>query len=122
MIGVTRRVLIVDDHAGFRSSARALLEAGGRLAVIGEAGTGSEALAAVTELQPDIVLLDIVLPDLDGFTVCDAILRNDPLQPAVVLTSSRGRALYGPQLAASQARGFIPKDELSAAAVIDLAG
>ena len=74
MVVVPRTLLIVDDHAGFRSSARALLEADGRLVVVGEAGTGTEAVTAVHRLRPDIVLLDIALPDIDGFAVCESIM------------------------------------------------
>jgi len=116
-----RTVLIVDDHAGFRSSARALLEAKGRLDVVGEAGTGAEALEATTRLRPDIVLLDIVLPDVDGITVCEMIMRDPTFQPAVVLTSSRGPAAYGTRLTTSPARGFIAKDDLSASGLLALA-
>ena len=59
-----RTVLIVDDHAGF-GFARQLLEAGG-FEVVGEAQDGASAVAAVEKLRPDLVLLDIVLPDTDG--------------------------------------------------------
>ena len=122
MTHVPRTVLIVDDHAGFRASARALLEANGELAVVGEAGTGSEALSAVTRLLPDIVLLDIALPDVDGFTVCDSIMREETLRSVVILTSSRSSAAYGSRIGASAASGFIPKDELSASRLLSLAG
>src|SRR4051812_47675967 len=107
MLTVRPTVLIVDDHPGFRASARALLEAGGHLDVIGEVGTGTDALAAALRLRPDIVLLDITLPDIDGFTVCESILRDQVYPSIVVLTSSRSRAAYGPRIAASPARGFI---------------
>src|SRR6266700_3323207 len=65
-------VVIVDDHAGFRSSARALLEAEG-FDVVGEAGDGVSALVAVGRLHPHVVLLDIQLPDIDGFEVADRL-------------------------------------------------
>jgi len=108
-------LLIVDDHAGFRSSARALLEADG-WRVIGEASTGNDAIAAARRLRPDAVLLDIALPDIDGFAVCESIMQDETAR-AVVLTSSRNPASYGSRLHASRARGFIPKDELSAASL-----
>lgn len=117
-----RTLLIVDDHAGFRSSARALFEADGHLVVVGEAGTGTEAIAAVHLLRPDIVLLDIALPDLDGFAVCESIMSGETVHSIVVLTSSRSTASYGSRLRASRARGFIPKDELSAASLRALTG
>ena len=122
MVQMRKTVLIVDDHAGFRASARALLEADGRLEVIGEAGTGTEAVDAVTRLLPDIVLLDIALPDVDGFAVCESVMRNRIHRPVVVLTSSRSPAAYGARLGASPARGFIGKDELSAVGLLALAG
>ena len=64
-------VLIVDDHAGFRLAARALLEADG-FDVVGESATGNEGLEAVGRLRPDLVLLDVGLPDIDGIEVWDA--------------------------------------------------
>nr|WP_197536477.1 response regulator transcription factor [Microlunatus phosphovorus] len=116
-----RTVLIVDDHAGFRVAARALLESDGRLDVVGEADNGADAIRATTRLHPDIVLLDIVLPDLDGFAVCESIMSDGSNPPAVVLISSRGPSSYRTRLSASPACGFLPKDELSAATLLALA-
>jgi DNA-binding NarL/FixJ family response regulator len=113
-------VLIVDDHAAFRASARALLQAEG-FDVIGEATDGAEAVAAVAVLRPQIVLLDIQLPDLDGLTVAEQ-LAAAPDPPAVVLISSRDAAAYGPRLQATPARGFIPKRGLSGEALAALVG
>jgi DNA-binding NarL/FixJ family response regulator len=108
---VAATVLIVDDHAGFRSFARALLEAEG-YDVVGEATDGASALAAARALAPELVLLDVALPDMDGFAVCDALLDDDA-DPAVILTSSRDVSSYRRRLQQSRARGFIPKSELS---------
>ncbi|WP_448639216.1 response regulator [Geodermatophilus sp. URMC 63] len=108
---MTPRVLIVDDHAPFRSLARRLLVAEG-FRVVGEAADGAGALAAVRELTPDVVLLDVQLPDLDGFAVAEALARGQPAV-VVVLVSSRARLDYGHRVAASTARGFIAKAELS---------
>jgi DNA-binding NarL/FixJ family response regulator len=113
-------VLIVDDHAGFRSFARALLEAEG-FEVVGEAGDGATALALAGELAPEVVLLDVALPDTDGFEVCDALLREDA-GPAVILTSSRDASSYRRRLERSRARGFIAKSELSGPSLAALAG
>jgi DNA-binding NarL/FixJ family response regulator len=104
-------VLIVDDHAPFRSLARRLLGAGG-FEVVGEAADGAGALAAVRDLAPDVVLLDVQLPDLDGFAVAEA-LAGEPAAPVVVLVSSRALVDYGHRVEASTARGFIAKAELS---------
>lgn len=108
-------VLVVDDHEGFRSSARALLEAEG-FTVVGEAADGAAAIAAVRALHPSVVLLDIVLPDSDGIAVAARIAAGDD-PPLVVLISSRDAASYGPRLTASAAVGFIAKGDLSGAAL-----
>ena len=111
-------VLIVDDHPSFRASARRLLEAEG-FDVVGEAGDGHAAIAAAQQLQPDLVLLDVQLPDLDGFEVA-ARLAALALPSAVVLTSSRNRAEYGRLVTDSAVRGFVPKAELSGAVLTAL--
>jgi DNA-binding NarL/FixJ family response regulator len=111
-------VLIVDDHPSFRASARRLLEAEG-FDVIGEAGDGEAAIAAAQQLQPDLVLLDVQLPDLDGFEVA-ARLAALGLPSAVILTSSRNSAEYGPLVTEAVVRGFVPKAELSGAALTAL--
>jgi DNA-binding NarL/FixJ family response regulator len=112
------RVLIVDDHAGFRGVARRLLQEIGRQ-VVGEAGTGAEALSEARRLKPDLVLLDIQLPDLDGLAVA-ASLRAEPEPPAVVLVSSRDATDYGPRLYGCGALGFIAKADLSAQSLMTL--
>ena len=108
-------ILIVDDHAPFRVQARALLEADGFL-VVGEAATGESGLEAARSLRPHLVLLDIGLPDVEGFEVARALAVDGP-PPFVVLTSSREASAYGPRLSSSRVLGFIPKDELSGAAI-----
>ena len=108
-------VLIVDDHATFRVQARAILEADGFL-VVGEAVDGASGLSAARSLRPDVVLLDIGLPDIEGFEVAGE-LANDGPPPFVVLTSSREASAYGPRLASTRVLGFIPKDELSGHAI-----
>ena len=117
---VAATVLIVDDHAGFRSFARALLEAEG-FEVVGEAGDGASAIALAGALEPELVLLDVALPDMDGFAVCEALVEGGR-GPAVVLTSSRDVSSYRRRLKRSRARGFIPKSELSGPALVALAG
>ena len=106
--------LIVDDNPGFRESARLLLEPEGY--DVAEAETGNRAVEAAGELRPDLVLLDVQLPDLDGFEVAERIARLDP-PPDVILTSTRDRADYGSLVSACPALGFIAKHELSAAAI-----
>ena len=101
--------------ARWSRAARAVLEADG-LTVIGEAADGASGLDAARRLEPDLVLLDIGLPDMEGFEVAVA-LAADAVPPLVVLTSSRNAAEYGPRLAQSPTLGFVPKDELSGAAI-----
>jgi len=111
-------VLIVDDHPSFRASARTLLEAEG-FEVVGEAENGESAIQAARDLDPDLVLLDVQLPDLDGFEVAEQLRKfEDP--PAVILTSSRDGADYGHCIARCGARGFVPKADLSGAAIAAL--
>ena len=112
------RVLIVDDHESFRSSARLLLEAEG-YEVVGEAETGQAGLSAAAELRPDVILLDVQLPDLDGFDVAARLATGEDA-PRVVITSSRDASDFGPAIARSGARGFVPKNELSGEALAAL--
>jgi DNA-binding NarL/FixJ family response regulator len=111
-------VVIADDHPSFRASARAILEAQG-FDVVGEAADGAEALAAVRDLCPDVLLLDVQLPDMDGFAVTAELCKNGR-RPAVVLVSSRDAADYGSLIRESGARGFIAKADLSGEAVAAL--
>lgn len=108
-------VLIVDDHPSFRATARAILQADG-FDVVGEAENGTSGLHTAEELHPDVVLLDVQLPDVDGFEVASRLTGNGR-GPLVVLTSSRDAADFGPLVAQSGARGFVPKAELSGAAL-----
>ena len=114
-----KRVLIVDDHEPFRATARELLEEAGYV-VAGEAGDAAQALEAVAAGAPDAVLLDVQLPDEDGFAVARALTADGG--PAVVLISSRDAEDYGRRLETCGARGFIPKSRLSAAAFAALVG
>jgi DNA-binding NarL/FixJ family response regulator len=114
------RVLIVDDHASFRSIARRLLVAGG-FEVVGEAADGAGAISASHALLPDVVLLDVRLPDLDGFQVARELARQ-ARAPAVVLVSSRARADYGSRVEECGVRGFIAKADLSGGALLRVLG
>jgi DNA-binding NarL/FixJ family response regulator len=115
---MSRTVLVVDDHAGFRSRARLLLEAEG-YQVVGEAGDGRTAVAEARRLRPDVVLLDVQLPDADGFDVA-ARITDGGSPPVVVLTSSRDWSDSSELIVRSGAKGFLPKDQLSGEAVGEL--
>ena len=115
MIQAVRTLVSVDDHAGFRSSARELLELD-EFEVVGEAGDGAGALEAVARLDPEVVLVDIGLPDMSGFDVAERIAIAD-LHAVVVLISSRSTDQISVRLTGCGAAGFIAKDELSGAAL-----
>jgi DNA-binding NarL/FixJ family response regulator len=110
------RVLIVDDHPSFRASARAVLEADG-FEVVGEAEDGESALEAVRTLAPDVILLDVQLPDANGFDLCGLMCANPPHLPSIVLVSSRDAADYDGLIDTSPAKGFISKADLTGDAV-----
>jgi DNA-binding NarL/FixJ family response regulator len=112
------RVLIVDDHPSFRASARVLLEAEG-FDVVGEAADGAAALSEAGRLRPEVVLLDVQLPDIDGFDIAER-LTGEVDSPTVILVSSRDGSDFGPLVTRSGARGFVPKAELSGDRVQEL--
>jgi two-component system, NarL family, nitrate/nitrite response regulator NarL len=108
-------ILIVDDNPGFSASARILLESHGF--EVAEAGTGTAGVQSARELAPDLVLLDIQLPDIDGFEVAERLASLDP-RPPVLLISSRAASDYGSLIIdQSPTLGFLPKDELSPASI-----
>lgn len=118
MWGMRPTVLIVDDHAAFRESASALLEAEG-FDVVGAAADGEEAIAEIERLRPEIVLVDVQLPGVDGFAVAERLAETiDP--PAVILISSREAHAYGARVGEAPVRGFLPKRSLSGAALAGL--
>ena len=114
-----RTVLVVDDSAAFRMTARKLLQARG-YEVVGMAADVASGLAAVAELQPDCVLLDVNLPDGDGLEVA-AQLTADGDTPAIVLVSTLDASALG-DIGRSGARGFLPKAELASPLLVELLG
>jgi DNA-binding NarL/FixJ family response regulator len=110
-----RRVLVVDDHPSFRRCASSLLAAEG-FDVVGEAADGESAIKLADDLAPELVLLDVQLPDMDGFAVVERLLARRP-ELAIVLVSSRDRGDYGPLVEASGVRGFVSKGDLSGEAL-----
>jgi DNA-binding NarL/FixJ family response regulator len=115
-----RRILIVDDDQRFRGIARALLECEG-FDVVGEAEDGEAAIAAVRRLEPDVVLLDVQLPGINGFEVAERLAAEEG-GPAVVFTSTRDESDFGSRLYEHGARGFVPKGDLSAERIASLCG
>jgi DNA-binding NarL/FixJ family response regulator len=115
---VTATVLVVDDHAEFRLVARMMLETGG-FRVVGEAATGAEALCEAVVRRPEIVLVDVQLPDMDGFAVSRELRRLVP-STIVVICSVGDAGDYATRVGDCGARGFLTKSALSAAAVTRL--
>lgn len=111
IVGTMRgSIVIVDDHAGFRACARRLLESEG-YRVIGEAADGESGLQTARELEPELMLIDVCLPDIDGFELAARVSALEPA-PTVILTSSRDCSELEP-FTGSCACGVIPKDRLS---------
>jgi DNA-binding NarL/FixJ family response regulator len=121
MIGrVGTGVVIVDDHAGFRAAARRMLEAGG-LCVLGEADSGESGLIEVWRLRPDVVVLDIRLPGIDGFEVATRLIDGG-WEGEVLLVSSRPSERGCPLRAGARVHGVLAKEDLSPEVVSALRG
>jgi DNA-binding NarL/FixJ family response regulator len=109
------RVLIVDDNDAFRAAARQLLERAG-FSVVAEAGSGAGGVEEAEAHNPDVAIVDVQLPDFDGFEVAARLSKLEP-PPQVILTSSLDGADFGALVASSSALGFVPKAELSASLI-----
>lgn len=113
-------ILVIDDHGGFRATARRLLERDG-WSVIGEAADGRTGLAAAASLAPDVVLLDIGLPDVDGFAIAERLAARADA-PSIVLISSRDHETYRERVRSSAAAAFLAKQDLDGTALLALLG
>jgi NarL family two-component system response regulator LiaR len=80
-------ILIVDDHAVVRRGARAFLEAQPDFAVVGDVGSGGEAVLLAADLAPDVVLMDLVMPGMDGVLATRLVKQKSPCSQVIVLTS-----------------------------------
>ena len=103
------RVLIADDHAVVRQGLRTFLDLQDDIEVVGEAADGEEALAAAERLAPDVVLVDLVMPKLDGIDVIRRLGDHAPAARAIVLTSFIDDDRLFPVLRAGAA-GYLLKD------------
>jgi DNA-binding NarL/FixJ family response regulator len=104
------RVLIVDDQEPFRLAARAVVEATDSFEVAGESETGEAAVEAARELQPDLVLMDVNLPGIDGLEATRRIL-SERQSVVVLLVSTYEAEEYGPRASECGASAYIPKSE-----------
>ena len=106
---VTVRVLLVDDDALVRAGLRLILSSAEDLQVVGEADDGARAVAAVREHRPDVVLMDIRMPEMDGITATAALRRLDAPPQVIVLTTFHADEQVMGALRAGAA-GFLVKD------------
>ncbi len=106
------RVLIADDHALVRGGIRALVEKIEGIVVVGEAGKGSEALELVNELKPNLMLLDLTMPDGGGFDVLEHVKKHLPEIRVIVLTVHEAGE-YAIRALREGAAGFLPKSAAS---------
>lgn len=110
------RVLLVDDHDLIREGLRHLLEATGDVEIVGEAVNGREAINYVQELRPDVVLMDINMPEVDGIRATEAVSRCCPQTNVIVLTMSREDE-YAIDAVRAGASGYLLKSARSAEVV-----
>lgn len=106
------RVLIVDDQPAFREVLKAILSEDRRLVIVGQAANGEQALAAVRELQPDLVLMDITMPVMDGLAACRELRRMNLPVPVLILTGSEAE-IDRDRAAAAGANAFLTKSNLA---------
>jgi two-component system nitrate/nitrite response regulator NarL len=118
------RVLIADDHRLFAEALEAILADDARISVVGHAGDGSEAVRLADELHPDVVLMDISMPVMDGIQAVRAIRETDGDASILMLTGSNARADVDRARQAGAA-GYVTKDRIAAElidAIIEIAG
>jgi len=123
---MTIRVLLADDHAVMRAGFRMILEAGGDIEVVGEAATGAEAVAEAARLQPDVVCMDVQMPDMDGLEATARIVADPAVRSAVLVVTTFDRDDYLFQALSAGASGFLLKnaggEDLTAAVRVVAAG
>ena len=117
------RVMVVDDHPIMRSGLRDTLEASGRVEVVGQAEDGDEALRTVEGLQPQVIVMDVIMPNKDGIDACREIIELLPDTRVLMLTASSEMDAVIEAVAAG-ATGYLQKysgPEELVGAVVDVA-
>jgi DNA-binding NarL/FixJ family response regulator len=102
------KLLLVDDHAIFRQGIGVLLDMEDDMQVVGQASLGEEALRLAAEQQPDVVLLDIAMPDMDGIEICRRLKRSLPDTAVLMLSASDDQEAVTAALTAGAA-GYVVK-------------
>ena len=110
MSGERTRVLLVDDHAVMRAGFRMILDAIDDIEVVGEAASGVEAVAAASDLRPDVVCMDVQMPDMDGLEATRRIVADPAVAAAVVIVTTFDRDDYLFQALEAGASGFLLKN------------
>lgn len=105
------KVLVVDDHAILRDGIRALLGLHDDIEIVGEAAEGKEAIAKVQQLVPDVVIMDIAMPEMDGLEATRRIGKKSPKVKVLVLTQYDNREYILSSIKAGAA-GYVPKTAL----------
>ena len=103
------RVLIVDDQEPFRMAARMVVEATEGFEVVGESETGEDSIEKAQELDPDLVLMDVNLPGINGLDATRKILENSGNRVVILLLSTYEEEEYAPRAAECGASAYIPK-------------
>jgi two-component system, NarL family, response regulator NreC len=101
-------ILLVDDHKMLRDGLRALLESEPDIQVVGEAGSGGEAIALALALAPDVIVMDLGLPDMSGLEAIRAIREENGRSKIIVLSMHSGKEFVRPAIEAG-CDGYIPK-------------
>ena len=113
----TYRTILVDDDALFRDWLRPLLEESAHFQLSGEAANGEECIALIDKEKPDLVILDVYMPDWDGLALAEHIKTHFPSVKTIV-TSSHSDCLYSRLAERDGALAFIPKARLSITALL----
>jgi two-component system nitrate/nitrite response regulator NarL len=117
------RVLIADDHGLFAEALEAILAVDGRVQVVGRAANGAKAVEQAERLEPDVVLMDISMPVVDGFEATRRIRERVPAASVLILTGSNSRHDVDRSREAGAA-GYVTKDRIAAElveAILDVA-
>jgi DNA-binding NarL/FixJ family response regulator len=120
-VGATVRILVADDHEIVRAGLRSLLEQGTGWNVCAEASNGREAVELAASLHPDIVIMDLAMPELNGLEATRRILQDAPRTAILILSARESEDLVREVLAAG-ARGFILKSDAAKDLVVAVEG